>query len=180
TASCAITPDVPARSYPLTASFAGTPLLLPSFANKTVDLLGQVSANAPPDCSQAQPSVAVLWPPNHQMVPVGVLGVRDADGVPVTRHMDRIVQNEPTLGIGSGDTCRDGVGIGSATALVRAERSGTGHGRVYTLHFTATAGEGGSCQGQVQVCVPHDQGHGSQCVAGGPVYDSTQCPSRAH
>src|SRR5262249_50489556 len=134
----------------------------------------------PPDCTQAQPSVATLWPPDHRMVSVSVLDVRDADGDPVTIDITQIVQNEPTLGIGSGDTCPDGAGLGIATALVRAERSGTGTGRVYTMHFTATDGQGGSCQGQVQVCVPHDQSHGSQCVAGGPVFDSTQCPSRAH
>src|SRR5262249_52874314 len=126
TASCAITPAVPAGSYPLTASFAGTNLLLPSFASKAVDLVSRASEHAPPNCSQAQPSVAALWPPNHQMVSVAVLGVQDAEGDPVTISITQILQNEPTLGTGSGDTCPDGAGLGSATALVRAERSGTG------------------------------------------------------
>ena len=33
-----------------------------------------------PDVSKARPSVPVLWPPNHRMVPVSILGVLDASG----------------------------------------------------------------------------------------------------
>jgi hypothetical protein len=60
---------------------------------------------------------------------------------------------------------------------VRAERTGSkqvpGDGRVYHIGFTATDPAGASCSGTVTVCVPHDQGQGSACVDGGPLYDST-------
>src|SRR5262249_4336046 len=129
TASCAITPHAAAGAYPLSADFLGTSSFLTSSASKTVNLVG--SPAVPPDCSQAHPSVTTLWPPNHKMVSVSVLGVRDAAGDPITAHITQILQDEPTNGTSSGDTCPDATGIGSATALVRAERSGTGNGRVY-------------------------------------------------
>ena len=53
----------------------------------------------------------------------------------------------------------------------RAQRSG--NGRVYTIYFTASDGNGGSCQGSVTVCVTKS-GNGS-CTNGGAIYDSTQC-----
>ena len=41
--------------------------------------------------------------------------------------------------------------------LLRAERAGTGNGRVYQVHFTATDDQGGSCSGSVKVGVPHSK-----------------------
>jgi hypothetical protein len=73
--------------------------------------------------------------------------------------VSRVRQDEPTLlpkSIGAGDTCPDGSGVGTSTAHVRAERAGTG-GRVYHIAFTATDTAGGSCSGEVRVCVIRDQ-----------------------
>lgn len=41
--------------------------------------------------------------------------------------------------------------------LLRAERAGTGNGRVYVVHFTASDGQGGNCSGTVKVGVPHSK-----------------------
>ena len=49
----------------------------------------------------------------------------------------------------------DGHSHGRGVEL-RAERSGSGNGRVYALHVTANDGHGGTCQATVQVNVPHD------------------------
>ena len=130
-------------------------------------------ANQPPNCSGAFPSVDTIWPPNHDMVSVTIQGVTDPDGDPVTINIDQIKQDEPTDGTGDGHTCPDGAGIGTSTAQVRAERSAQGDGRVYTIYFTASDGNGGSCQGSVTVCVTKS-GNGS-CTNGGAIYDSTQC-----
>ena len=46
----------------------------------------------------------------------------------------------------------------SDQVFLRAERSGTGDGRVYTVAFTAADGNGGACSGRVAVGVPHDKG----------------------
>ena len=132
--------------------------------------------NQPPDCSTAAPSVATLWPPNHKMVNVNVLGVTDPDGDPVTITVTGITQDEPVNGTGDGDTGPDGAGVGTSTAQVRAERAGSkktpGNGRVYQISFTADDGNGGTCDGSVKVCVPHDQGKGNACIDDGQNYNS--------
>lgn len=57
-------------------------------------------------------------------------------------------------GLGDGDTGPDAV-IQGETVLLRAERSGTGNGRVYWVSFTAMDARGESCSGAVMVGVPH-------------------------
>ena len=132
--------------------------------------------NRPPDCGAARPSIAELWPPNHKFVAIGILGVTDAEGDTLTITVTGIRQDEPVNDKGDGNTAPDGKGVGTATAEVRAERSGSpkvpGNGRVYHIAFTATDGHGGSCTGTVKVSVPHDQ-RGAPAVDGGPLYDST-------
>jgi len=58
---------------------------------------------------------------------------------------------------GSGHTDIDGIGVGTPQASVRAERDGTGDGRIYEIRFTATDSFGASCSGAVFVGVPHDR-----------------------
>lgn len=132
--------------------------------------------NDPPDCSSAVPSITEIWPPNHTMVDVAILGVTDPDDDPVTIVIDAITQDEPLDTLGDGTAEPDGAGVGTDTAQLRAERSGSkkvpGNGRVYEIHFTATDDEGASCS-SVTVCVPHDQGGGATCIDDGQVYDST-------
>jgi hypothetical protein len=53
---------------------------------------------------------------------------------------------------------------------LRAERSGTGDGRVYWVAFLVTDGLGGQCTGVAQVGVPHDQGGHSSPVDSGGVF----------
>lgn len=127
--------------------------------------------NLPPDCSAASASPAALWPPSHDLVAVQVLGITDPDGDPVTVTVDQVTQDEPVLGTGSGDTAPDAAGVGTSDVRVRAERGGTGDGRVYNLNVRATDGHGGSCSAVVPVAVPHDQNR--PAVDSGQAYDST-------
>jgi HpiC1 cyclase len=129
-----------------------------------------VPRNEPPDCSQAEPSVGTLWPPNHKMRAVTITGVTDPDGDPVTITITSIGQDEPTKSPGSGNTAPDGSGVGSDTAFVRAERDGRGDGRVYHIGLSAADGQGGTCTGEVIVGVPHSKK--STAVDGGPLFDS--------
>ncbi|MEO8436294.1 MAG: thrombospondin type 3 repeat-containing protein [Pyrinomonadaceae bacterium] len=139
------------------------------------DGLGDACENVAPDCGGAYASIQTIWPPNHQKVAVAVLGVRDADGDPVSIRIDRVMQDEPTRSGGDGNTCPDAyIPPGSAKAYVLAERAGGGNGRVYTIYFTAADNRGASCQGSVKISVPHDQGGGA-AVDDGPLYDSTVC-----
>jgi hypothetical protein len=131
------------------------------------------------DCTTAGPSADELWPPNHKFRGVSVIGVTDASGNPANVVITEVFQDEPTNDVGDGNTCPDATGMGSGEVRVRAERSGTLDGRIYHLRFTASDPSGGSCVGEVTVCVPHDQGHKPQCVDQGPLFNSGVCsPAR--
>jgi hypothetical protein len=129
--------------------------------------------NLPPDCSQASAEPNGLWPPNHKLVQIQILGVTDPDGDPVTITVTGITQDEPTNGVGDGDTSPDGFGVGTNQPQLRAERAGNGNGRVYVISFRAEDGKGGTCTGSAKVTVPHDKGKG-QAVDDGQSYDSTK------
>ncbi|HEY3216695.1 MAG TPA: hypothetical protein VGK93_09415 [Candidatus Eisenbacteria bacterium] len=72
-------------------------------------------------------------------------------------------------GLGDGDTSPDAV-LQGASVLLRAERSGNGTGRVYTVAVTAAAASGATCTGRVAVGVPHDRR--DVCLDEGQGYDS--------
>jgi hypothetical protein len=136
-----------------------------------------VPPNRPPDCTVAWPSVGVIWPPNHRLVAVGILGVADPEGHPISITIDSIYQDEPVDTFGDGHSAPDGRGLGTAKAQVRAERSGSwgspGNGRVYHILFTADDAHGGTCSGRVLVAVPKSEGSEGAAVDDGPLYDST-------
>ncbi len=125
----------------------------------------------PPTCDDAYTDPDILWPPNHRLVSVGILGVVDACGDATTIRIDSIFQDEPLDSEGDGNTEPDGFGVGTSTAEVRAERAGTRNGRVYHIGFTATDFRDQTCTGTVKVGVPHDR-HDTP-IDEGPIYDST-------
>jgi hypothetical protein len=133
------------------------------------------TANLAPDCAAAEASVGEIWPPDHRMVEVEILGLQDSDGDPVSVIITRVTQDEPLRIRGNGRLQADAEGIGSPVARVRAERAGLGNGRVYEIHFRAADGNGGECEGSVRVCVPHDLGRGqkSSCFDDGQLWDAT-------
>jgi hypothetical protein len=128
----------------------------------------------PPDCGPG--AVVELWPPNHHHVEIDleqVAGVTDPNGLPFTIAITAITQDEPVDGNGDGNTVCDGDGVGTSVARIRAERQGGGNGRVYVIHFTATNSGGASCDGSIQVVVPHSQ-DGDPAVDDGQMFDSTE------
>lgn len=137
------------------------------------DECGCAPPNEPPDCTGAYASLDTIWPPNHKFVAVDVLGVTDPDGDDVTITIDSIYQDEPVDSTGDGSFVPDGQGVGNTTAEVRAERDGSGNGRVYHIGFTADDGKGGTCSGEVLVGVPKSQGKNGAPVDDGALYDST-------
>ena len=132
-----------------------------------------IRVNGLPDITKAVSSQTTLWPPDHKMATISILGVKDPDGEPVTINITGIKQDEPTTGLGSGDQSPDASGIGTTTAHLRAERDGTGDGRVYHIYFSADDGKGGIVNGVILVSVPHDLS-GKPAVDEGPIYDSTK------
>jgi hypothetical protein len=114
-----------------------------------------------------KPSLDSLWPPNGEFVTVSVLGATDPSGAPVSVTFTGVRQDEP---VGSSP---DAILLGS-TVQLRAERDGTGNGRVYHIFFVISDGKGGSCPGEVVLgVVPHDQGSDLAPVDDGALYDST-------
>ena len=130
--------------------------------------LAALSGNRPPDVSNAYPSIEYLWPPNHKFVDVTIEGVTDPDDDEVTITMLSITSDEPTA-----KHAPDAYGVGTSTATLRAERLGTGNGRVYEITFAASDGRGGETIGTVTVYVPHDKKE-CICINDGQNYDATE------
>jgi hypothetical protein len=129
------------------------------------------TVNRVPSCTGVTPSVGELWPPNHTLHLIVLGGARDADGDALAYAITSVRQDEPTNGNGDGDTATDAVSAGPGTVRLRAERSGGGDGRVYTIAFTVSDGKGGSCGATVQVTVPKSASKAA-VLSPGPGYDS--------
>ena len=99
-----------------------------------------------------------MFPLDHGMRNVTISGVGANTISKICQDEDPNFENIPAYAV-------DGGGIGTSTAQVRAERSGTrtspGNGRVYHIFFTSFQN---SCSGQVTVGVP--------LVAGGTAVDN--------
>ena len=117
-----------------------------------------VEDTKPPTITDISASPNNLWPPNHKMVLISVdVTASDNCGVPVC-SITSVTSNEPEDGLGDGDTAPDWQINGEdLTVKLRAERSGTGSGRVYTLTATCNDGCGNETDGTVNVTVSHDK-----------------------
>lgn len=112
-----------------------------------------------PAISTASASPTAVWPPNHRMVPVAVsVSVADACDPSATCAISSVASNEPLNGLGDGDTEPDWEITGPLTVNVRAERSGNGTGRVYTITIECTDASGNSSTKTVTVIVSHNGG----------------------
>ena len=97
---------------------------------------------------------SVLGPPNHRMVDVAV-GFDQSDNCGGACTLT-VSSNEPANGTGDGDTAPDWIVIDSHHVQLRAERSGRGSGRTYTLTLTCTDAAGNATVKTTKVFVPHD------------------------
>jgi subtilisin-like proprotein convertase family protein len=112
-----------------------------------------------PLISGASASPATLWVPNHQMTDVTV-SYTTADNCSLPSAIScalSVASNEPVNGLGDGDQTPDWIVVNNHTVKLRAERSGTGTGRIYTVTITCTDQAGRSSSQAVTVNVPHSQ-----------------------
>jgi uncharacterized repeat protein (TIGR01451 family) len=118
-----------------------------------------VEDTTPPVISTVSANPNVLWPPNHKMVPVTVtVSSSDICDVAPACKITSVSSNEPVNGTGNGDKEPDWQITGNLTVNLRAERAGSGNGRVYTVTVACTDASGNRSTKPVVVTVPHDQG----------------------
>lgn len=131
--------------------------------------------NDPPNCEALAANISTIWSPNHEMVSVSIdeSSVSDIDSTIFEITLTDITHDEAINGLGDGNTDPD---WDLEAGTIRAERSGTGNGRTYTISvnvndtdwidtfedleglFESTPEpiDGGDCNGAVEVFVPHD------------------------
>lgn len=103
-----------------------------------------------------------LWPPNHKMQQV-ISGIKVNDRCDPNVLVDiEVKSNEMLNGLGDGNTDEDWEVVqapdGSYEVYVRAERSGNGSGRIYTVTMTAEDASGNVAEEKVEVQVTRDMG----------------------
>lgn len=115
-------------------------------------------------CSNSAPT---LWPPNHKLVAVeATVTVTDAGSGPEGFTLERATSSEADNGLGDGDTANDvqgfTLGTPDTSGLLRAERSGRGTARTYSLHYLGADLAGNTAACTTTSTVTHDQGGGKK------------------
>lgn len=107
----------------------------------------------PPVIHSVTATPASLWPPNHKMQPV-TLSVNATDNCHVARSKIISVTSTEVLA-SAGVASPDWQITGDLTVNLRAERSGNGPGRIYTITVECADDAGNTSTAQAQVTVPH-------------------------
>jgi streptogramin lyase len=114
--------------------------------------------NERPKIISVSANPSVLWPPNHKMVPVTVTATASDNCSTSTCNIISVTSNEPINGLGDGDTDPDWEITGNLTVNLRAERSGKGNGRFYTINLKCVDAAGNLSEpASVIVSVPKNQ-----------------------
>ena len=106
-----------------------------------------------------------LWPVNHKYSTFNVSDfvstvTEDGEELPIESvYILKVTSDEPddADGTGDGETVDDIVIVDCQTVKLRAEREGTGNGRVYTVYLAVENASGYIGYGTYQVSVPHDK-----------------------
>jgi hypothetical protein len=110
-----------------------------------------------PTVTNPSASPSSLWPPNHKMSDVTVSYNASDNCGGVNCVIGSVMSNEPINGVGDGDTAPDWLIVDSHHVQLRAERAGTGSGRVYTIKVVCTDGSNNVTTKTVTVTVPKSQ-----------------------
>ena len=109
-----------------------------------------------------------LWPPNHKMVSIAAsVTAHDVCDSSPSLTLSSVTMNETDgtnayspdfdVSIGDGNTVGDIVIDENGNISLRAERAGTGTGRLYAISYDAKDTSGNTGSGTAIVAVPHDQ-----------------------
>jgi alpha-tubulin suppressor-like RCC1 family protein len=126
-------------------------------AQKT--LVVRIDKTAPTVTCSAKPST--LWPVDHRLVPITVtVKVQDSRSGQAGFTLTGATSNEPDDAPGNGDGATVGdirgfdLGTADIAGQLRAERAGSGGGRVYTLTYVGTDAAGNQRTCTTKVTVP--------------------------
>ena len=130
--------------------------------NSVLVTVNGINIDKTPPTVSCGTSPSSLWPPDHRLVTVNAsVIVTDTLSGSAGFTLQSITSNEPDTGSGSGDTPNDiqgfVIGTASTTGQLRAERAGTGTGRIYTLTYKGVDVAGNSALCTTTVNVPHNQ-----------------------
>lgn len=128
----------------------------PDLSNNTRTIQTAVS-NPPPVVTPPVVSQPVLWPPNGKYVDVTV-SYSATDTCGAVACTLSVASNEPVNGRGDGNRSSDWEVVSPNLVRLRAERSGAGTGRVYTITVTCRDTAGNTTERTATVTVPKSQG----------------------
>lgn len=115
-----------------------------------IDVSGAADVTPPTvDLEQVEET---LWPPNNKMVLCAVLKGASDDQDPDPAVSDPEVTSDEDIDEGDWELREEN------EIWLRAERDGSGDGRVYTVTVKATDAAGNEGTATIEVTVPHDQG----------------------
>jgi hypothetical protein len=119
-----------------------------------------------PVISNVSVDPTVLWPVNHKMRNIAVT-YSSSDNCPGTVTCTlSVTSNEHMNGAGDGNTGDDWEIVNNHAVKLRAERTGGGMGRVYTITIRCTDQAGNTGVATTTVAVPHDMSARSEANAG--------------
>jgi hypothetical protein len=118
---------------------------------------GTVKIDASPPTASCTADPDTLWPPNDKLVAVATsVTMTDAGSGAGTSVLTSATSNE----VGVDDIQSFTIGEPDVSGFLRAQRDGSGTGRIYTLSYTVTDVAGNTSTCDAQVSVPHDMRKG--------------------
>jgi hypothetical protein len=111
----------------------------------------------PPALSGLPVAGCTLWPPDHRFVTVATISAVDLLSGLISFNVTG-TSNEPQ-NANDPDIIITGAGLGPRTVQLRADRLGTGAGRIYTINTIASDAAGNVVNSTSTCTVPHDQGN---------------------
>jgi hypothetical protein len=149
----------PVNTTPASGSFfpVGTTTVTgTSAAGSSCTFTVTVNDTEPPNVNSSV-ATASLWPPNHDLVNVG-LAVTATDNCPGTIALAvAVFSNESEDAAGDCYFSPDAKDLAPGTLRLRSERLGNGGGRVYLIVTTATDTSGNQAHSCATVVVPQDR-----------------------
>ena len=149
--SPAATSMSPVGQYAIVPVLADPNTRLANYAITSINGILTIIDTTPPAISSVSPSVTSIWPPNKKMIPVAIaVAAHDAADPAPTCSIVGVSANE--------GTSADWAITGPLSVNLRADRDGSGGGRIYTITVKCTDASGNASTATTTVLVPHDQG----------------------